>query len=594
VHYLEILRQLHDGLHPAAYLEIGVDHGDSLQLSRAHTIAIDPAPKPRPAAFLGKPSLLLAAVASDEFFARYDKRALLGETPLDFAFIDGLHEFAQVIRDLEHVERWAHPGTVVAIHDVLPRNPWEAAHAFHDGVWTGDVWRVVPFLREHRPDLRCWLTAAEPTGMLLVTNLDPGHAGMSQLADDADREFPRPGPDYDRRVEAFIAGAAPAPAVTVLRELVRLEQAPAWKYDTKWGMRLVAKDAYAPLLQLAADGAHTADPQPGLEAGLRLVNAFWLPPGVREQAYRHLAAYARPLASLWPGAAARPIDPPPGGAVMTAPSPVTIDGRLMSVVRLAALGNAGGGGWGIVWLADDLTAGEPAIVLDATGDGPPAVDSSLSLVRPIDCGGALLATVAVADRNPRGVWQTGLVTLADGELRNFRLLSDPALGRHEQGWAPFVAANALHVVSNWEPTEVLRVEAGTGAAERVALRPAPRLAERFRDASAGVPVGDGWLFLVNERSPAAHTGAEHVFARFVLLNHEFRITAATPQFWVASRGADEAAGLARQGDRLIAGFTSDGATAILAALDVDAVVASLMPLASPGYTPRGSTADAPA
>ena len=164
MHYLELLRRLHEELQPAGYLEIGVDMGDSLGLSRARSVAIDPAPKPRPASLLGKPGLLLYVGTSDDFFREQTRETALVDAPLDLAFIDGPHEFTQVVRDLENIERWSHPGTVVAIHDVLPRTVWEAALTFHEGDWTGDVWRIVPFLREHRPDVRLWLTQAEPTG----------------------------------------------------------------------------------------------------------------------------------------------------------------------------------------------------------------------------------------------------------------------------------------------------------------------------------------------------------------------------------------------------------------------------------------------
>jgi hypothetical protein len=191
MHYLDVLRRLHEELHPAGYLEIGVDWGDSLQLSRARSVAIDPAPKPRPESLLGKPALLLYVGTSDDFFREHQQDAIFLGVPLDFAFIDGLHEFPQVVRDLENVERWGHHDTVVAIHDVLPRNAWEAARDFHDGFWTGDVWRIVPFLRQHRPDLRLWLTEADPTGVLLISGLDPAHPGMAHLAEAQAAAFPQ-------------------------------------------------------------------------------------------------------------------------------------------------------------------------------------------------------------------------------------------------------------------------------------------------------------------------------------------------------------------------------------------------------------------
>jgi hypothetical protein len=225
--YLELLRQLHEEVQPAVYLEIGVGRGDSLRLSRTRTIAIDPAPHPHPKSLQGKPDVLLYVGTSDAFFQNYGREGVLGETPLDLAFIDGLHTFPQVVRDLQNIERWGHARTVVAIHDVVPRNVREAATAFQAGAWTGDVWRIVAFLREHRPDLRCWLTDAAPTGALVVTGLDPGHEGMGRLAQRLHEDAPITGSEYDRLVEAFIREIAPQPAEVVLRALCDERRLPA-------------------------------------------------------------------------------------------------------------------------------------------------------------------------------------------------------------------------------------------------------------------------------------------------------------------------------------------------------------------------------
>ena len=144
--YLELLDRLHAALDPSAYLEIGVDLGLSLAISRARSVAIDPNPRPSAEAMLGKPWVKLFRTTSDAFFCEHARDSTLEAQPLDLVFIDGLHEFAQVVRDFENVERWSHPGTVVVIHDVLPVNAWQATRLQHGGSWTGDVWRIVPFL----------------------------------------------------------------------------------------------------------------------------------------------------------------------------------------------------------------------------------------------------------------------------------------------------------------------------------------------------------------------------------------------------------------------------------------------------------------
>ena len=586
MHYLELLRHLHEELRPAGYLEIGVDCGDSLQLSRARSVAIDPAPKPRPEALLGKPGLVLYVGTSDEFFREHERETMLRDAPLDLAFVDGLHQFAQVVRDLENVERWGHFGTVAAIHDVLPRNAWEAAHAFHDGFWTGDVWRIVPFLRQHRPDLRLWLTEAEPTGMLIVTGFDPTHPGMGRLAEAGDETFPPPGPDYDRLVEGFIAEAAAVPAETVVQGLGlgrRLER--DWDYETKWGMRLVAEASWRPLLDVAAALPNTAQHRDGLRACLRLIEAHWLPEGVREQAYGCLASYAEPLSALWPEVSVHELVVPGArSAAMPSPSLAADDALVVAIQHREEAREAT---WSLLTVDRDLRTRDASPVLDDTYTDMPAAaaPAAIEQIHLVQYEGQLRALVTVRDRNPGGVAQTGLATIQDGALSNLRLLSDPANGRHERHWAPFRAGAGLYAVSWWEPTETRRIDGSAEASHRPVLRPAPRLAERFLDASPGVSVPGGWLFLVNELAGADGDGPL-TFARFVFMRSDFAVTAVSSHFWVKTRGQDRASGLARLGDELFAGFTGSGNSAILTRIPMAAVIDSLLPLASPGVLGR--------
>ena len=214
--YFAFLDRLHQAIRPEVYLEIGVEFGWSMALSRSRSIGIDPAPKPHPASLTGKPWLKLYQMPSDAFFQTYDAETVLEGHRLDLAFIDGLHEFAQVVRDLENVERWGHAGTVVVIHDALPATVAQATRRFQPRNWAGDVWRIVPFLREHRPDLTCRLVDATPSGVLVVTGLGAARQGMGDLAAELEREFPPDGPEYDSLVEAFIKEATPLSPEAVL------------------------------------------------------------------------------------------------------------------------------------------------------------------------------------------------------------------------------------------------------------------------------------------------------------------------------------------------------------------------------------------
>ena len=76
-------------------------------------------------------------MTSDGFFSTYDGEAF------DVVFIDGLHLYQQVRRDLDGALRVLKPGGWIAIHDMLPRD-WLEEHVpqIRTRGWTGDGWKV--------------------------------------------------------------------------------------------------------------------------------------------------------------------------------------------------------------------------------------------------------------------------------------------------------------------------------------------------------------------------------------------------------------------------------------------------------------------
>ena len=185
--YLAYLRRFHDALRPRTYLEIGVDAGRTLSLARPPTraIGVDPALRETPP-FLAETRLY--AMESDAFFEREAARALAGK-PIDLAFVDGLHLFEQALRDFIHVERHAARGSVVLFHDCLPLDGDTARRQRRTGFWTGDVWKLVPVLEKHRPDLTVFLVPAYPTGLAVATGLDPASRTLSDRFDEIVAEF---------------------------------------------------------------------------------------------------------------------------------------------------------------------------------------------------------------------------------------------------------------------------------------------------------------------------------------------------------------------------------------------------------------------
>lgn len=208
----ELLRRLHALARPRNYLEIGVDQGRSLSLSRVPSIGVDPAFR---VTEQQRCDLHLVRATSDDFFARPDPINHLrsgrnpfrnlrrgrpmfghyfGRTIVDLAFIDGLHHAEFALRDFMNVERFAHWGTLIVIDDVLPRNIGEATREFHRGDWTGDVYKLIELFRRYRPDLTTVALDTEPTGVLVVLGADPSNRVLHDSYDAIERDLVSPDP----------------------------------------------------------------------------------------------------------------------------------------------------------------------------------------------------------------------------------------------------------------------------------------------------------------------------------------------------------------------------------------------------------------
>ncbi|MEI5675848.1 MULTISPECIES: class I SAM-dependent methyltransferase [unclassified Nocardioides] len=166
----DLLRGLHEHLQPRTYFEIGVNEGSSLTLSRTRSVAVDPE------FVVSKPlhcDLDLVQAKSDEFFTRPDALAHFEGTPIDLAFIDGMHLSEFALRDFMNVERHLSPTGVTVLDDVLPRNGLEAARRRVTGAWAGDVYKAVEIIARHRPDLLVIMVNTGPTGTAVVIGADP-------------------------------------------------------------------------------------------------------------------------------------------------------------------------------------------------------------------------------------------------------------------------------------------------------------------------------------------------------------------------------------------------------------------------------------
>src|ERR1700733_9654064 len=100
VPYLDFLTALHTHLTPRTYLEVGTETGSSLALVGCDAIAVDPQFQLDVTATGNRRRTFFFQMPSDTFFATENVRQLLGR-PVDMVFLDGMHRFEFLLRDLE-------------------------------------------------------------------------------------------------------------------------------------------------------------------------------------------------------------------------------------------------------------------------------------------------------------------------------------------------------------------------------------------------------------------------------------------------------------------------------------------------------------
>ncbi len=157
-------------MQPSTYVEIGVFHGESLRLASPQTYCIGVDPNPRVSGDLPDHCTLVRST-SDEFFDTGMASDFLAGRSVDLALIDGLHLFEYALRDFINLEAVSGEASVIAIHDVIPTDAVTAARERTTVHWTGDVWKLLLCLAEHRPDLDITLVDVPPSGIALVRGL---------------------------------------------------------------------------------------------------------------------------------------------------------------------------------------------------------------------------------------------------------------------------------------------------------------------------------------------------------------------------------------------------------------------------------------
>jgi hypothetical protein len=171
--YIEVIERIVNFLQPTKYVEIGVERGAVLGLLAPSTrvVGIDPEPQFEVDSF--PQTFSIFSQTSDDFFAANDLSKLLGGA-FDLAFIDGLHTFEQVLKDFINLENSADSDGIILIHDTLPLNQETATVERRTVFWTGDVWKIIPCLKQERSELRIFTIPTYPAGLSVVAGLQPG------------------------------------------------------------------------------------------------------------------------------------------------------------------------------------------------------------------------------------------------------------------------------------------------------------------------------------------------------------------------------------------------------------------------------------
>ena len=73
---------------------------------------------------------------SDDFFNANDEK-------FDCIFIDGLHKYHQVKKDIDNSLKSLNENGIIILHDCLPNNYYEQAIPRSQYIWNGDVWKAI-------------------------------------------------------------------------------------------------------------------------------------------------------------------------------------------------------------------------------------------------------------------------------------------------------------------------------------------------------------------------------------------------------------------------------------------------------------------
>jgi hypothetical protein len=128
----DLIQFLIDKYEYSSYLEIGCDKDQSFsKIEISHKVGVDPI------------SGGTIRKTSNDFFRTNKKK-------FDLIFIDGLHHYEQVIKDIDNAIDILNDNGHILVHDCLPRTIAHQAIPRYRGSWNGDVWKAIVDLRTRK------------------------------------------------------------------------------------------------------------------------------------------------------------------------------------------------------------------------------------------------------------------------------------------------------------------------------------------------------------------------------------------------------------------------------------------------------------
>ena len=141
----EIVNQLIEENQYSHYLEIGVGDGKHYeQIKCFFKTNVDPVTDCKDQQDTYK---VVNKMTSDDFFKQNTQL-------FDIVFIDGLHEYKQVYRDIKNSLQFLQPNGTIVCHDMLPSNEYSQRDDYlGNETWNGSCWKALAQLRIEETDL---------------------------------------------------------------------------------------------------------------------------------------------------------------------------------------------------------------------------------------------------------------------------------------------------------------------------------------------------------------------------------------------------------------------------------------------------------